>query len=940
MLFKNYLLGLGKFISLIPFLFISNVSAQVYLDSTASIDTRVNDLLGRMTIEEKAGQMAQINLTEVIDDPSIVTEYFLGSILSGGGAVPPSNTPDGWANVYDQLQEAALNTRLKIPIIYGIDAVHGHNNLKDAVIFPHNIGLGTTRDPELVEEIGRITALEVSATGLDWTFAPCITVPQDERWGRTYEGFGETPDLAELLGSAYVRGFQGDTLSDEKSILACAKHFLGDGGTTDGHDQGNTEIDEETLRRIHLPGYIEAINNGVGSIMATYNRWNGQNVHGSHYLLTTLLKEELGFEGFVVSDWAAIDQLEGDYLSDIKTSINAGIDMVMIPDRYETFIHNLTSLVSTEEVSPERIDDAVKRILRIKFMLGLFERPYSNPNLIDSVGTESHRNTARKSVRESLTLLKKKDKVLPLSKTEETIFVAGSGANDIGMQCGGWTISWQGSTGDITEGTTIFEGIRKYAGSNVFYSRTGESTEVFDKAIVVIGEKPYAEGLGDKSDLTISKSDIELVRQVYSKGKPTIVILLSGRPMIINPIIPYSDAIFAAWLPGTEGDGISQVLFGDYEPYAKLGHSWAKYIDQIPINVGDENYDPLFEYNYGITSLDDSDFGSSPVVYSSMFKPEINSIQISFNKNIDSTSITECEFNLIVEGHSNNFSAIPELNSVDPKSIIVPITIEIAQGQKLSLKFLSGIIKSTDGGILQTFQNEFTYNGMNDILIPFSLPGKIEAEDYFEMFGVQTESTADSGGGLNVGWIDTNDWMSYYVSIDQTGSYSIDYRTAALSQNGIISLMTEENILSSTILPVTNDWQNWETTSTEIEMEKGTYFIKLYASRGGFNINWFSLDLISDVEDEDIKEGFSLKQNYPNPFNSTTTIEFTLPKRSNVTLIIFDVLGNQVSRVIDKIMSAGTYSVKFDGSNVSSGVYFYQLTSGDRVHVKKLILLR
>jgi beta-glucosidase len=361
------------FLSLGLLLFNTEAMPQIYKDSTATLTDRVEDLLSRMSLDEKIGQMTQAERSSLQKDEDIDI-YFLGSLLSGGGSAPTINTPSSWANMYDAFQQHALNTRLAIPLIYGIDAVHGHNNVSGAVIFPHNIGLGCSRNPQLIEQVAQVTAKEVAGTGIDWTFAPCIAVPRNERWGRTYEGFGETPELAQLSAAAAVKGLQGDSLSAPATILACAKHYIGDGGTLDGVDQGNTILDEQALRDIHLPGYVAAIQQGVGSIMASYNSWNGEKLHGQSYLLTTVLKEELGFEGFVISDWQGIDQLPGPYSSDVENSINAGVDMVMVPHRYIEFITTLKSLVSQGKVNESRIDDAVRRILTIKFRLGLFEK--------------------------------------------------------------------------------------------------------------------------------------------------------------------------------------------------------------------------------------------------------------------------------------------------------------------------------------------------------------------------------------------------------------------------------------------------------------------------------------------------------------------------------------------------------------------------------------
>jgi beta-glucosidase len=498
--------------------------------------------------------------------------------------------------MHDRLQDEALATRLQIPILYGIDAVHGHNNVRGAVIFPHNIGLGCTRDPELVERVARATAEEVEATGLDWTFSPCVAVPRDERWGRTYEGFGETPELVAEMAAAAVRGYQ-------PTLLACAKHYLADGGTAGGEDQGDALMDEATLRSLHLLPYRSAVVAGVDTVMASFSSWNGQKMHGNHYLLTDVLKGELGFEGFVVSDWAGIDQLPGDYASDVETSVGAGIDMVMVPQRYQEFTATLREQVESGRVPVSRIDDAVRRILQAKVDAGLFEAPHSDPSLLDRVGSEEHRQVAREAARKSLVLLKNEGGVLPLSKMATRIHVAGKNADDIGNQCGGWTITWQGSSGAITTGTTLLEGLRAgvFAGTEVSYSRDGSGAAGAEAGVVIIGERPYAEGAGDRDDLTLEAEDVAAVRAVKEAGVPTVVVLVSGRPMILGRVLEDADALLAAWLPGTEGAGVADVLFGDHAPTGALSHSWPRSMAQIPINVGDPGYDPLFPYGYGLS---------------------------------------------------------------------------------------------------------------------------------------------------------------------------------------------------------------------------------------------------------------------------------------------------------------------------------------------------
>jgi beta-glucosidase len=436
-------------------------SAFIFPLTIRSFDPQVKRLLDQMTIEEKVGQMIQAEQS-ALKDIADIEKYFLGSLLSGGSSDPKTgNGLKDWTDLYDSLQSRTRNTRLQIPILFGIDAVHGHNNVLNAVVFPHNIGLGCTRNPTLVEQAARITALEVRATGINWTFAPCVAVPRDERWGRTYEGFGESPELARVLGAAVVRGYQGSDLANPLSVLACAKHWIGDGATIFGTgkklkdnlrilDRGDVKISEQELREIHMQGYLSAIKAGVGTIMPSYNSWHGIKCSGSHRLLTQILKDELKFEGFLISDYDAIDEMPGDYKTQIETSVNAGMDMFMVPTKYRQLYELLLELVKENRVKMSRIDDAVTRILRVKFSMGLMNKRRSHladRALHKSFGSAAHRKVARQCVRESLVVLKNKRRALPVSKRLARIHVAGSGADDIGNQCGGWTISWQGKSG-------------------------------------------------------------------------------------------------------------------------------------------------------------------------------------------------------------------------------------------------------------------------------------------------------------------------------------------------------------------------------------------------------------------------------------------------------------------------------------------------------------
>ena len=590
--------------------------SSLYKNPELPIMDRVRDLMSYMTLEEKVGQMTQVE-RKFLDGDKNISKYFLGSLLSGGGSAPAKNFPKAWADMYDRFQKVALSTRLGIPIIYGVDAVHGHNNVIGATIFPHHVGLGCTNNPKMVEDVYRATAVEVAATGVDWNFAPCLAVPRDERWGRAYEGFGETPEIVKSMAAAAVVGLQTDKLNSQTSILATAKHFLGDGGTVWGTglnkkmDQGDTQVSDQEMREIHLPGYLPALEAGVGSIMPSYSLINGTYMHMSNDLLNGLLKKELGFKGFVVSDWAALERMVGqpDYKKNIINCINAGIDMVMVPgavpdgnQSFQNFISLLTESIKEGSISEARINDAVARILKIKFEMGLFENPFTDRSLLSKVGSKEHRAIARDAVKQSLVVLKNNG-VLPISKDLGQIHVAGKNADDLGNQCGGWTITWQGESGPLTKGTTIYEAIQVAVSSftNVTYSKDGSGAKGANVGIVVVGEPPYSEMMGDKESLQLDKKDLKAIENVRKAGVPVVVIMVSGRPLIIEDEVDKWDGLIAAWLPGSEGKGVTDVLFGDYNPTGRLSVSWPRSMDQIPINFGDETYDPLFEYGFGLS---------------------------------------------------------------------------------------------------------------------------------------------------------------------------------------------------------------------------------------------------------------------------------------------------------------------------------------------------
>jgi beta-glucosidase len=619
-------------------------AAYPYQDPSLPVATRVADLMGRMSLDEKLGQMTQAERGSV--SAADVTTYRLGSVLSGGGSGPSPNTAASWADMYDNFQNAALATPLGIPLLYGADAVHGHNNVGGATIFPHNIGLGATRDPALAQRIGRAVAEEVSGTGVDWDFAPCLCVARNDRWGRTYESFGEAPELASSMATI-VTGLQGATLNGPASVLATAKHYLGDGGTTNGVDQGDTQLSEADLRAIHLPPFKAAVERGVGSVMISFSSWNGAKLHGHQYLITTVLKGELGFSGIVVSDWDGIDQIDGaagTSALDVRTAVNAGIDMVMVPTAWRRFIDLLRAEVQAGRVTTARVDDAVRRALTKKFELGLFEKPLTERSYTATVGSAAHRALAREAVAKSQVVLKNSGNILPLARGGK-IFVAGKSADDIGNQSGGWTISWQGSSGAITPGTTILQGIRNSAGSatTVTYSRDGSGIDgSYRAAIAVVGETPYAEGQGDRpGGLGLDTTDLNTLATLRAAGVPVVVVLVSGRPLDIAAQLPGWNALVAAWLPGTEGQGVADVLFGTVQPTGKLPVTWMSSASQQPINAGDGKT-PLFPYGFGLTYGQPQDDTSPPTAPGTPVASEITSSStiLSWPASSDNVGVT------------------------------------------------------------------------------------------------------------------------------------------------------------------------------------------------------------------------------------------------------------------------------------------------------------
>lgn len=600
------------------------------------IRQKAKSLLARMSLEQKIGQMT---LTERLSvTPADVRDFHLGGVLSGSGSCPGSNRPEDWVAMNDAYWAASMSEdekRLAIPLLYGVDAIHGHNNVRGATIFPHNIGLGAANDHDLLKRVASVTAREVLATGVDWTFAPNLSVARDIHWGRTYESYSEDTGIVTSYAGEFIQALQADLGTD--GVVACIKHWVGDGGTTNGIDQGDVALSIDELENVHMRPYRQAIDAGALTIMASFSSWNGDKCHGHKFLLTDVLKTQWGFGGFVISDWDGIDYLSEDYHDAVALAVNAGIDMFMVSEDWKDFIAHLKRHVQRGSVSKKRIDEAVSRILKVKLAYGLFEKPRPQERAWSnhaSFGSSEHRSVAREAVRKSLVLLKNQNSLLPLAKNAR-VLVAGKNANNLGHQCGGFSIVWQGTCGNemVEGGTSVWEGIRQVA-ANASLSQEDYGADadpaLHDAAIVVIGEHPYAEGLGDvregnhliveagsqiKGSINVLRpygktlelaslhpEDLRTIRTITEKGIPAVVVMISGRPLVVDRELEASSAFVAAWLPGSEGQGIADVLFGDFDFHGKLSFSWPGNSVNAPTRHH-KNHAPLFPRGYGMTYL-------------------------------------------------------------------------------------------------------------------------------------------------------------------------------------------------------------------------------------------------------------------------------------------------------------------------------------------------
>ncbi len=595
---------------------------NIAVKKSTAVEQQVEALLVKMTLAQKVAQMIQPEIRSIsVDD---MRRYGFGSYLNGGGSFPNNNkhaTPQDWIALAESMYQASIDDSLDgstIPTMWGTDAVHGHNNVIGATLFPHNIGLGAANNPQLIEAIASVTAREVMVTGIDWVFAPTVAVVRDDRWGRTYEGYSEDPEIVKAYSAAIVNGLQGradkDFLSDTR-VISTVKHFLGDGGTEKGDDQGNNLASEADLFRLHAQGYVGGLTAGAQTVMASFNSWHGEKLHGKKYLLTDVLKDRMGFDGLVVGDWNGHGQVKGCSNQSCAKAVNAGLDIFMAPgDEWKALYHNTIAQVKSKVIPQSRIDNAVRRILRVKVRAGLFDKPSPAKRPLAGktalIGNKAHRQVARQAVQESLVLLKNNQQTLPLS-AKQSILLAGDGADNIGKQSGGWTITWQGtgnSNSDFPGGQSIYDGFKQAvakAGGKLELAIDGNYKHKPDIAVVVYGEDPYAEGNGDLDNLEYERDDktnLKLLQKLRADGIKVVSVFLSGRPMWVNPHLNASDAFVAAWLPGSEGGGIADVLFDNGIDFkGKLSFSWPAAPHQTAVNRGDSSYQPLFAYGYGLT---------------------------------------------------------------------------------------------------------------------------------------------------------------------------------------------------------------------------------------------------------------------------------------------------------------------------------------------------
>jgi len=809
------------------------LSISVFGQSNKTVDQQVSELMKTMTLDDKIGQMIISDFGSLRSNINDIATYKIGNILFGADSDPELNTAGSWAFVCDSLQRIALSSNLHIPLFIGADAIHGHSNVSNATIFPQNIGMGCTRNLRLVSEEGRITASEVSATGIRLVFSPSYVTPLDERWGGTYEGYGEDPSLVTQMGNAYVTGFNSLLLPDGGRALACPKFS--------GYVKYNPEALEGKNNAV-FDCKISAIDDstlvGSGAIMVSSMLLiNNQKTDNQMKVIETF-KQKCGFKGFVVSDWETASNMQGDYYSVVKNSINAGVDMFMEISSTKQFIETMKQCVTSGDISKERIDDAVKRILTQKYKTGLFIHPLSYPELLEKIGDKGNKNIARQCVRESAVILLNKNNVLPLSKKATRIHVAGSAANNLAMQCGGWTIGWQGLGEKEIPGKTFLEAL-KQAGTNskITYSKNGQGATGSEVGIVVIGEEPYAEWYGNKKELFLSQEDINAVMNIKNANVPVICVVLSGRPLILDPILNYCDAIVAGWLPGPEIEGLTDVLYGDVKPKGQLSQSWPMSMNQVGENIGDATYNPLFPYGFGITTLE-SNKNNSPRLLSANVIKRGGAIELAFSKPITEFSAID-NFSITTnDGTQRPLSG--DFKVDNPSSIILILKDSIKVNQKVQINFELGKIKSKDGGEVLPFKHFNVFNPLTTLKRIFKIPAMIQAEKYSDQRDIDIQDCWDDKGGQAI-VLEKGEWSEYLLQSNFPGFYSVIFRVQS-SKKTELSMSVDGREIGVVKVPATKPGSWVSVVMKKVYVTNGKQTFTVSAKNETVAINWISFD--------------------------------------------------------------------------------------------------
>ncbi len=805
----------------------TGIQAQTLQMTDKTIQDKVSSIMSKMSLEEKIGQMIIVDYIPLHFDLQSIVKYNIGNVLFGPDSDPDLNTAGTWASYIDSLQNIALSSNLKIPLFIAADAVRGHNNISNGTFFPHNIAMGCTRNSRLVMEEGKITATELAATGVRLAFSPCYIASQDIRWGGTFESYSENESIVKTMSQAYNSGFNSTVLPDGGKVVNCPKIF---GNVSLVFDEGVLSNKLNTKEGA-LFSFDDSL---IVNSKSLYVRLDQLAENGT---LLNSLKKNPQFNGFVVGDWESVNSIPEDYYTIIKKSVNAGVDMFIEMSTYKKFFDAMKLCVASGDISNDRIDDAVRRILYQKVASGLFEHPMSYPELMEKINSKSSKNIVRTSVRESVVLLTNKNNILPLSKKEERIHIAGSGANNLAMQCGGYTIGWQGLEDKEMNGTTIMEAIKQTnTVSKITYSKNGQGASGADVGIVVIGEQPYADWFGSKKELFLSQEDINTVMNVKNAGVPVVCIILSGRPVILDPILNYCDAIVAAWLPGSDATGIVDVLYGDVNPIGKLSFTWPSAMNQVPLNK-DSQTNALFPFGSGITTYDASQkIPSARIIMGSVVKNGA-AIEVSFSKPItDTTAFTK--FSVLVA--NKPVTVVASDIKKETKSIVLLLSDSVKVNQKVTLSLNSNGLKSSDRTDILPINNFIVFNPLTSFRKIYKIPAMIQAEKYTDQRDIDIQECWDDRGGQSV-MLEKGEWVEYLLQSTFPGYYDVVFRVKSEKKAELILSVDGRDIGTVKVKPSKSGaWTS--TTLKHVYITNGKQSFTVRAKNENVALNWISFE--------------------------------------------------------------------------------------------------